>query len=173
MFEHSIHKLKQIFKQHLSNSFLYLPSYSSSFTQIHHPDMSYKVKRTRSNLSWLRKSMRKLNPFQMPQINSENQPQTAPIASTSETSPRGDCRSDKDMLSGHDSFHELQARNDETVTSPCSSNPDLFNIVLTEQQQNSDLSRPRQYGRRSNPVRISSFQIDATDSSAVRRNLKI
>ena len=140
--------------------------HSTQFITSNHPDS--KVKRTRSNLSWLRKSMRKLNPFQMPQINSENQPQSAPIASTSETSHCVDCRTGKNVLNEQNSIHEVQTRNDDIITSSCSSNPDLFNIVLTEQQQNTDHSRPRQYGRRSNPVRISSFQIDSNDSSAVR-----
>lgn len=127
------------------------------------PDSGCKVKRTRSNLSWLRKSMKKLNPFQMPQINHEN----VPIASTSDTNPCDDCRLDKHVLS--ESLHELQTRNDNENMPPCSSNPDLFNIVLNEQQQNADLSRPRQYGRRSNPVRISSFQIDSSDNGAAVR----
>ena len=148
------------------NNFSNFHDHSTQFINSNHPDS--KVKRTRSNLSWLRKSMRKLNPFQMPQINNENQPQSAPIASTSETSPCVDCRMGKNVLSEQNSIHELQPRNDEIVTMSCSSNPDLFNIVLTEQQQNADHNRPRQYGRRSNPVRISSFQVDSNDSGAVR-----
>lgn len=108
--------------------------------------------------------MRKLNPFQMPQINNEN----VPVASTSDTNPCDDCL-DKHVL--NESLHELQARNVGEVLPPCSSNPDLFNIVLSEQQQNIDLNRPRQYGRRSDLLRISSYQIDSSDNgSAVRKS---
>lgn len=41
-----------------------------------------------------------------------------------------------------------------------SENPDIFNVVLQQQQQQQEIfneNRPRQYGRRSNPMRISSF----------------
>lgn len=107
--------------------------------------------------------MRKLNPFQMPQINNEN----VPVASTSDTNPCDDCL-DKHVL--NESLCEIQARNDVEVLPPCSSNPDLFNIVLSEQQQNIDLTRPRQYGRRSDPLRISSYQTDSSDNgTAVRK----
>lgn len=43
----------------------------------------------------------------------------------------------------------------------CENMPDLFNIVLQEQRNQQEDSRPRQYGRRSNPIRISSL---ATES---------
>lgn len=66
-------------------------------------------------------------------------------------------------------LHELSLRVDNDVMQPCSSNPDLFNIVLAEQQLQADPSRPRQYGRRSNPVRISSFQIESSDNGAAVR----
>lgn len=116
--------------------------------------------------------MRKLNPFQMPQLNSENQNQlqSFPVASTSETNTHP-CRLDKNVL--NEPFCEVQTRSEEAVVPPCSSNPDLFNVVLTEQQQNIDLSRPRQYGRRSNPVRISSFQVDASENGAAVRRKKL
>lgn len=48
----------------------------------------------------------------------------------------------------------------------CASDPDVFNVLLTEQQLSADLDRPRQYGRRSNPVRISSFAIESSDNGA-------
>lgn len=110
--------------------------------------------------------MRKLNPFQLPQVH--NEPQDIPVASTSQTSPCGECSSlDKSMLAV-EPICEIQSRVE--VVQPCSSNPDLFNIVLTEQQQNIDLSRPRQYGRRSDPVGISSFAIESSNNgAAVRR----
>lgn len=117
-----------------------------------------KVKRTRSNLSWLRKSMRKLNPFQMPQV----EPTAAPIASTSMATPR--CSTDKLALVDNEQLRAV----DQTMQ-PCTSNPDLFNVVLSEQQQHIDSSRPRQYGRRSNPVRISSFAIESSNNGAAVR----
>lgn len=48
------------------------------------------------------------------------------------------------------------------------SDPDVFIVLLTEQQNIADSSRPRprQYGRRSNPVRISSFAIESSDNGA-------
>lgn len=107
--------------------------------------------------------MRKLNPFQMPQVHIE---QNIAMASTSEVNPCG-----SKQLSVDEATHDLETRtevNDESFQ-PYASNPDLFNIVLTEQQRYSDLNRPRQYGRRSNPVRISSFEIEASNTgSAVR-----
>lgn len=111
--------------------------------------------------------MRKLNPFQMPQVQVE--PQSVPIASTSDTTPCGERAVDKQMLVD-ETTHELQVRVDDvTVMQPCSSNPDFFNIVLADQQQLSDPNRPRQYGRRSNPVRISSFAVESSDNgNAVR-----
>lgn len=103
--------------------------------------------------------MRKLNPFQMPQVHVE---QNIPVASTSEMNACGS----KQLLV--EPTQDSQTESDE-IFQPCSSNPDLFNIVLTEQQRNSDLNRPRQYGRRSNPVRISSFEIESSNNgSAVR-----
>lgn len=47
----------------------------------------------------------------------------------------------------------------------CASEPDVFNVLLTE--LTTDSSRPRQYGRRSNPVRISSFASDNGNGAAV------
>lgn len=52
------------------------------------------------------------------------------------------------------------------ATQQCCSEPDVFNVLLTEQQLSADMSRPRQYGRRSNPVRISSFAIESSDNGA-------
>lgn len=76
---------------------------------------------------------------------------------------------------------ELEARCDGFASTslayenaqPCaSSDPDVFNVLLTEQQLHADPSRPRQYGRRSNPVRISSFAIESSDNgAAVSRRL--
>lgn len=44
--------------------------------------------------------------------------------------------------------------------SASSENPDIFNLVLQQsQEENLSESRPRQYGRRSNPMRISSMVI--------------
>lgn len=123
-------------------------------------------KRTRRNLSWLRKSMKKLNPFQLPQVNNEPQSDT-PVASTSEINPCGEASFEKSSTIAQ----EIVTRRDssEEVVQPCSSNPDLFNIVLTEQQRNIDLSRPRQYGRRSNPVGISPFAIESSNNGAAVR----
>lgn len=106
--------------------------------------------------------MRKLNPFQMPQVYQE--PPNDPVASTSSAVP---CNLEKQMFD--EPLHELNLRVDDDVMQPCSSNPDLFNIVLAEQQLQADPSRPRQYGRRSNPVRISSFQIESSDNGAAVR----
>lgn len=47
-----------------------------------------------------------------------------------------------------------------------SENPDVFNVVLMEQQAMEDDSRPRQYGRRSNPLRISSIPADPVNHTA-------
>jgi hypothetical protein len=91
--------------------------------------------------------MRKLYPFQIPQVQN-TQPQASapplslnvPVPSTSDF--RGECQ--------HDKREEPE-------------NPDLFSIMLIEQQQQqqeADVNRPRQYGRRSNPVRIASFAIE-------------
>lgn len=95
--------------------------------------------------------MRKLNPFHMPQVAS-----VEPVASTSATSPPS---MEKQILTVEVPM-EIQ---------PCTSNPDLFNIVLAEQQLHADSSRPRQYGRRSNPVRLSSFAIDSSNNGAAVR----
>ena len=108
--------------------------------------------------------MRKLNPFQLPQVNSE--PQNTPVASTSEINPCGESHLQKSLID--EPTHDLVTRIDE-VMQPCASNPDLFNIVLTEQQQYADLSRPRQYGRRSNPVEISPFAIESSNNGAAVR----
>lgn len=109
--------------------------------------------------------MRKLNPFQMPQVH--NEPQNTPVASTSETAPI-DSSSIKQI--SDEPTHELPTGSDGNMQ-PCSSNPDLFNIVLSEQQlmSDDDPSRPRQYGRRSNPVRISSFAIESSNNGAAVR----
>lgn len=40
-----------------------------------------------------------------------------------------------------------------------SENPDIFNVVLQQSQEGMSESRPRQYGRRSNPIRIASMVI--------------
>lgn len=106
--------------------------------------------------------MRKLNTFQLPQVHVE---QNIPVASTSEMNPCG-----SKQLLVDDVTRDLEPRQENNESfQPCSSNPDLFNIVLTEQQRNSDLNRPRQYGRRSNPVRISSFEIEASNNGAAVR----
>lgn len=103
--------------------------------------------------------MRKLNPFQMPQ---QVEPQIAIVASTSEANPC--CSSDKLALVDNEQTEEVNQ-----TMQPCTSNPDLFNIVLSEQQLHIDSSRPRQYGRRSNPVRISSFAIETSNNGAAVR----
>lgn len=111
--------------------------------------------------------MRKLNPFQLPHV--DNEPQNIPVASTSQmTSPCDDCSS-LDKFAAIEPTDEPQSRVESMQTQPCSSNPDLFNIVLTEQQQNIDFSRPRQYGRRSDPVCISSFAIESSNNGAAVR----
>ena len=112
--------------------------------------------------------MRKLNPFQMPQLNSDNnEPQSVPVPSTSETIPNADETSiDKSEV---EQGLQISNNNNDEVMVSYPSNPDLFNIVLNEQQQSVDLDRPRQYGRRSNPVRISSFAIESSDNGAAVR----
>lgn len=112
--------------------------------------------------------MRKLNPFQLPQVHNQPQNTPPPVASTSEINPCGEASFEKAMLD--ETTYELVTRDeaDEGIQ-PCSSNPDLFNIVLTEQQRNADLSRPRQYGRRSNPVGISPFAIEVSNNGAAVR----
>lgn len=111
--------------------------------------------------------MRKLNPFQLPQVHTELE--TVPIASTSQMSPFGECSGlDKSlMLAADESTDEFQSRVE--IVPQCSSNPDLFNILLTEQQQNINLSRPRQYGRRSDPVRISSCAVESCNNGTAVR----
>lgn len=83
-------------------------------------------------------------------------------------------RSLKALKSSRSLLH--QQFNDESAVAPneltheavpqCASDPDVFNVLLTEQQLSADLDRPRQYGRRSNPVRISSFAIESSDNGA-------
>jgi hypothetical protein len=132
------------------NDFFSSPAKPDLIAKETNSDGEHKARRSRANLSWLRKSMRKLYPFQMPQVQNA-QPQASappldmPTPSTSDS--RGESHRDK--------------RAAPAVPPP---NPDLFSIVLTEQrqqQQESDANRPRQYGRRSNPVRIASFAIEA------------
>jgi hypothetical protein len=115
--------------------------------------------------------MRKLNPFQLPQVHTA--PQTTSTPSTSDTEPQSNCSLDKHMLAAVEPDRESSTRSVGETMQPCSSNPDLFNIVLSEQQENADMNRPRQYGRRSNPVRISSFAADlSSNGPAVRRKLR-
>lgn len=111
--------------------------------------------------------MKKLNPFQLPQVHIEPQ-----SSSTSETNPScGEPAVEKSMMD--EVVHVVETREDvDDVMQPCPSNPDLFNIVLTEQQQNVDLNRPRQYGRRSNPVGISPFAIETSNNGAAVRDEK-
>lgn len=47
------------------------------------------------------------------------------------------------------------------VSLQSSENPDIFNVVLQQSQEGNSVSesRPRQYGRRSNPMRISSMVV--------------
>lgn len=115
------------------------------------------MKRSRSNLSWLRKSMKKLKSFQMPslpapqpQIESTNLPN---CQSTSSLPAPIDTNPEKGSLS-HLSCGEL-AQNEDNGGS--SENPDMFNVILQQSQQDMSENRPRQYGRRSNPIRISSM----------------
>jgi hypothetical protein len=53
------------------------------------------------------------------------------------------------------------------ATSGAIENPDVFNVVLQQQQEGASESRPRQYGRRrSNPIRVSSLIV----SNSVNHN---
>lgn len=62
-----------------------------------------------------------------------------------------------------------------TIPGTTSPNPDLFNVVLLQQQQQqqeTSETRPRQYGRRSNPIRISSLIMpeSVNHATAVSKN---
>lgn len=94
--------------------------------------------------------MKKMNPFELPQMQDVH---LLPSTSTSDG----------------DSHRELDSQRNELgkdFTQTYSSNPDLFNIVLMEQQQSSDLNRPRQYGRRSEPMQLSNDAINLSNTGA-------
>lgn len=106
--------------------------------------------------------MKKLNPLELPQVNSDELLTNMPPASTSY----------ENNLGGRDE-QPKPVRVEHEATQLYSSNPDLFNILLMEQQQNSVLNRPRQYGRRSDPVQLSSIAIDSSDIGAAVRLEKL
>lgn len=68
-------------------------------------------------------------------------------------------RSDQRLVSSHDETI-LQANGITSETMP-----DLFDIVLQEQRLQQEETRPRQYGRRSNPMRISSLAAGSLNHS--------
>lgn len=148
---------------------------------LHLEQSSRAVKRSRSNLSWLRKSMKKLNPFQMPQEEIESPSNnTLPPSTSHDTNPNNistnECEKEnfpqENQFENGSDYRAPLINNENTlqtdgVTSENSNMPDIFNVVLLEQQQQQqhDESRPRQYGRRSNPVRISSLAADSLNHS--------
>lgn len=105
----------------------------------------------------MRKSMKKLKSFQLPQQQQPEQIESAlsnPILSPSQM------QSSSLELNP---IHSIECEKENVPhvvnmeVSVCSENPDIFNAVLQQQQQQeTNESRPRQYGRRSNPIRISS-----------------
>lgn len=109
----------------------------------------------------MRKSMKKLKSFQLPQQQQQEQIESAlsnPIVSPIQTQS-----SSIDQNPIHNI--ECEKENEPHVVSlevdVTSENPDIFQAVLQQQQQQqqqeTNESRPRQYGRRrSNPIRISS-----------------
>lgn len=160
-----------------------------------------KVKRSRSNLSWLRKSMKKLNPFQMPLPhetesqsqssggNSNNNNNNVIPPSTSHDinplPPNGNecekecfsCEVEEGEGGGENQFEDMNesrppaVNNNSIIMNDVNSSsdiPDVLNAVLLEQQphQSMDEDRPRQYGRRSNPIRISSIAVDSVNHAA-------
>jgi len=124
--------------------------------------------------------MKKLNPFQMPQETESSLNNTIPPSTSHDTNPTNVVPSEceKENFPRENQFEngsECRAAliNNENipqvngVTSENSNMPDIFNVVLLEQQQQGmNESRPRQYGRRSNPVRISSLAADSLNHSA-------
>ncbi|XP_070506389.1 sodium-dependent transporter bedraggled [Chironomus tepperi] len=136
------------------------------------------VKRSRSNLSWLRKSMKKLNPFQMPQEIESPPNNTIPPSTSHDINPQtnavpSECEKENQFENGNEFRVALNNENSPQVNDVTSENtnmPDLFNVVLLEQQPQHGMNdgRPRQYGRRSNPVRISSLAADSLNHSAAR-----
>lgn len=124
-------------------------------------EVSSKIKLSRSNLSWsnlMRKSMKKLKSFQLPQ-QQQQQEQIESALSNPIVSPIQTQSSSIDQNPIHNI--ECEKENEPHVVSlevdVTSENPDIFHAVLQQQQQETNESRPRQYGRRrSNPIRISS-----------------
>lgn len=107
-----------------------------------------------NRLSWLRRSMKKLDPLQLPQVQDDMILLEMPFPSTS------------NMDSDRRLNRPEPSRDEQEINQICISNPDLFNIVLMEQQQNSELNRPRQYGRRSEPIHLSRDAIHSSNIGA-------
>jgi hypothetical protein len=63
---------------------------------------------------------------------------------------------------------------DGDASLPSSENPDIFEIVLQQSQEGGNVSenRPRQYGRRSNPMRISSMVVPESLNHTAAVNIK-
>lgn len=106
----------------------------------------------------MRKSMKKLKSFQLPQ--QQQQPEQIESALSNPILSPSQMQSSSVDLNPIHSI-ECEKQNVPHVVnmevSVCSENPDIFNVVLQQQQQQeTNESRPRQYGRRSNPIRISS-----------------
>ena len=136
----------------------------------------YRVKRSRSNISWLRKSMKRLKSFQLPSLPINHQ-QTESSTSTPPTQQPESTQTnlEKESLNHEEEDIQNTAPVNQDMNFPAlidsSGNPDIFNVVLQQSQQCMSESRPRQYGRRSNPVRVSSSIEPETVSHATAVSL--
>lgn len=108
-----------------------------------------KVKRARGNLSWLRKSMKKLNPFQLPQVE-------PPVASTSVASPG--CSSDKLALVDNEQTEALRTSikrcshaHPTRICSTSSYRSSSFTSIQADRDNTA--GAPTQFGSRRSPLR--------------------
>lgn len=103
--------------------------------------------------------MKKLKSFQLPQ---QSQQQPTALSSHQMQSPSIEQSPEFEKENLCDLINPNEVNNMEAVivAPELTDNPDIFNVVLQQQQQQEmNQNRPRQYGRRSNPIRISSLNI--------------
>lgn len=125
--------------------------------------------------------MKKLNPFQMPQEIESPSNNTAPPSTSNDINPpSNNIECEKENIQRENHQHEgvsdllrSPVVNNENVPNETflPENPDIFNVVLLEQQQGVIESRPRQYGRRSNPIRISSIAAESVNHAAAVKKI--
>lgn len=104
----------------------------------------------------MRKSMKKLKSFQMPQ--QQHPPEQIESALSTPILSPNQMQSSLDLNPIHNIECEKENLPHVVNMEVAPENPDIFNAILQQQQQQEiNESRPRQYGRRrSNPIRISS-----------------